>query len=230
MKNIITKTIIKIAILLLLVACSTAKYVPKGKFLLQNVKIKVDDNRVSKSEVSAYLKQKRNSRTFGLVPLYLWIYNMSGADSTKKVNQFLRNLGEAPVVYDSIQTQRTLVQLKRFMENKGFFNATVDKKEIFGSRKVKVEYHITAGQPKIVENFFFEKSQLNEKVIGSRNMKIELADSSALRKILLNEEQKSLLKKGDLLDIDKLKAERERLEDIFKEQGYYNFDKDNIHF
>lgn len=206
------------------------KYVPENKYLLTKANVKIDDRRVSESEAKAFLKQKPNESNLGLYPFYLGIYNLSGADTTKKFNRMLRNLGEAPVIYDSIQTQRTAVQLRRFMENKGFYHAKVEPVVKKKKKKIKVEYAIEANEPKVVEKKFLHKDSLLYKVIGKDNMSIELGDSSVLRKMLIEEDEKSVLKGGDLLDVDKLKKERERLELFYKSKGYYNFDQDNIHF
>lgn len=211
-------------------SCSVTKYVPDDKYLLTKAKVKIDDKRVSESDAKSYLKQKPNSWILGLFPFYLGIYNLSGQDTTKKINRFLRDLGEAPVVYDSIQTQRTELQLKRFMENKGFYNAEVKATEKFGRRKVRVKYEIVANEPKIVANTYRHKDSLLYKVIGRENMRIELDDSTVLRQMFINQKDKSEIREGDLLDVDKLRAERERLEDFYESKAYYNFDKDNIHF
>lgn len=206
------------------------KYVPEDKYLLAKAKVQITDNRVAESEAEAYLKQKPNTRFMGLFPLYLGIYNLSGQDTTRKFNRFLRKLGDAPVLYDSIQTQRTVVQLERFMENKGFYNAKVKVSEKFGERKVKVAYTIEANEPKIIDKTYRHKDSLLYKVIGKENMAIELSDSTILRQMLIDQERKAEIKKNDLLDVDKLKKERERIEDFYKSKGYYNFNEDNLHF
>lgn len=214
-----------------LAACSVTKYVPDDAYLLTKAKVNIDDKRVAESDAEAYLKQKPNGRVMGIFPFYLGIYNLSGRDTTKGINRFLRRLGEAPVVYDSIQTQRTVVQLERFMENKGFYNAKVTAMEKFGKRKAKVKYKIEANEPKIIAKVFRYKDSLQYKVIGRENMDIELADSSILRQMLVEQGgKKSRIRKDDLLDVDKLRAERERLEAFYESKGYYNFDEDNLHF
>lgn len=206
------------------------KYVPKGKYLLTKAKVNIDDKRVADSEAEAYLKQKPNGKLMGLFPFYLGLYNLSGCDTSKGINRFLRKLGEAPIIYDSIQTQRTVVQLKRFMENKGFYNAEVSALEKFGKRKVKVKYKIKANQPKIIDKTFMCKDSLNYKVIGRKNIAIEIEDSTTLRQMLIKGKSKALIKEKDLLDVDKLKKERKRIEAFYKSKGYYNFDEENLHF
>ncbi|PVX52359.1 outer membrane protein assembly factor BamA [Balneicella halophila] len=228
------KKTIKYILLLLSIsfvfACSTTKYVSEDEFLLTKVKIDIDDKRVAESKAEAYVKQKPNNRILGEIPFNVWMYNLSGSDSTKKINRFLRKLGEAPVIYDSIQTHRTLIQLERFMANKGFYDAEIEVRENFSKKKVKVNYIIKANEPKVIANIIRRKDSLLYKVIGKENMRIELPDSSSLRQTLIQQKKKAFIRKNDLLDVDKLKEERERLEALYELQGYFNFDEDNIHF
>ncbi len=215
---------------LILGACSSTKYVPEGRYLLTKAKINVDDKRIVKSEAASYLKQKPNYKVFWGVPLNLWAYDFSGADTTKWINRFFRKLGKAPVLYDSVKTQRTTIQLERFMRNKGFYDARVKTEIKFKKKKAEVVYNITANKPKIIESVSLYKDSLSYKVIGRENMAMELEDSSVLRQMLLDERKKSVIQVNDLLDVDKLKEERERLEKLYDSKGYYNFVKENIHF
>ncbi len=211
-------------------ACSTTKYVPNGKYLLTKTKINIDDNRVFRSDARAYLKQKPNRKVFWIVPLNLWVYDLSGSDTTKWSNRFLRKLGTSPVIYDSVKMQRTAVQLERFMRNKGFYNAKVKTDIKFAKKKVEVAYDITANEPKVIDKISLYKDSLSHKVIGRENMAMELEDSTVLRQMLFKESKKSVIKVNDLLDVDKLQEERERLSTFFESEGYYNFAKENVHF
>ncbi len=214
--------------ILLILGCASTKYVPNGESLLTRVQIHIDDKRVKESEAKVYLKQKPNSKMFGLLPFYLRVYNLSGQDTTKRINRFLREWGEAPVVYDSIQTQRTVVQLKRFMENKGFYKSKVKVVKKHRKKKVRITYEITAHEPKIIGHAYRHRDSLPYKVIGRKNLSVELSDNTPLRQQFIAEGKNAKIQSNDLLDIDKLRAERERMEAIYKSQGYYKFNKDNI--
>lgn len=229
MKNIYKYNILFV-LLLFLGACSVTKYVPDGKYLLKNASVKIDDRRVPTSKAEAYMQQKPNTKSFGLFKTKLRMYNLSGRDEHKGINKFFRNLGEAPVIYDSVKTQVTEVQLKRFMENRGFYNSKVEVRKKNRKKKVEITYHIQAGEPKKITQITRSRDSLNYKVIGRENMKKELLDSSELRQMLIADQKHSVIKKGKLFDIDFLKKERQRLEQIYKEKGYFFFNENNIHF
>ena len=90
---------IGMAVVLLLSSCSTTKYVPKDKYLLDKVSFDGSGNTVNNNDLTKHLRQKPNFKAFGLFRIYLGVYNLSGRDSTKRINRKLRNIGEAPVVY-----------------------------------------------------------------------------------------------------------------------------------
>ena len=83
----------------LLWSCSSTKHVPAGEYLLDNVSIKVEDaDKVSSSELYNYLRQAPTHKVLGGVKVPLATYNMSGSDTTKWYNRWLRRLGQAPVI------------------------------------------------------------------------------------------------------------------------------------
>ena len=53
------------------------------------------------------------------MPLRLSIYNLSGKDTTKWYNRWLRKMGEPPVIYDSILTEAGARQIELALVNKG---------------------------------------------------------------------------------------------------------------
>ena len=84
--------------LLLLHACSPAKLVPEGSYLLDRVEVKSDAKEISKSDLNDYVRQNPNSYVLGMFRMQLGIYNLSGNDSTRWWNRFLRRIGQAPVI------------------------------------------------------------------------------------------------------------------------------------
>ena len=93
------KHIIPFAFILFLTACSSTKYVPDGEYLLDEIKILTDNKEVRASELSSYVRQKPNNKWFNIFKTQLHIYSLSGRDSTKWINQALRRVGDAPVIY-----------------------------------------------------------------------------------------------------------------------------------
>ena len=88
---------------LLLVGCSSTRHVPDGKYLLSKATVTVEGETqgLDATTLHNYLRQQPNQRVLGFAKLSLGVYNMSGNDTTKWWNRWLRNLGQAPVIHDS---------------------------------------------------------------------------------------------------------------------------------
>lgn len=73
--------------------CSSTKHVPQGKYLVDDVNIKIVDNsEVKESELVNYLRQTPNHKVLGFMKLQLATYNISGSDTTKWFNRWVRRL------------------------------------------------------------------------------------------------------------------------------------------
>ena len=90
----------QIAIALLIVSCSSTKYVPDGQYLLNKVKIVSENKSINKETLNSYLRQTPNQRVFSWFRLQLGVYNLSGRDTTSRWNNWLKRAGEKPVIYD----------------------------------------------------------------------------------------------------------------------------------
>lgn len=88
MKERIRK-LLTLTILFSLASCSSTKFVPEGSYLLDEVRIRTDNKDVRPSSLRMYVRQNPNSKWFSLIKTQLYIYNLSGRDSTKW-NRFLR--------------------------------------------------------------------------------------------------------------------------------------------
>ena len=71
------------AITLLIVAgCSSTKYVPEGAYLLDEVNVQSDNKEVKPADLNMFIRQQPNTKWFNLIKTQLYIYNMSGRDTT----------------------------------------------------------------------------------------------------------------------------------------------------
>lgn len=219
-------------------ACSTTKYVPDDEYLLQTATIKVDAKNITYFDLEPYIKQKENFKTFEVFKLPLFMYNLSGKDTTKWVNRVLRSGGEPPVLFDSLQIDRTTSELSRVMYNKGYLDVDVDPIVDLNNKKAKVVYDIKSGAPTTIDNYVinisdtvFPQHVLNRKFRNphyNKSRGINTSDSL----ISINEVIKlgTILKKGDLFDLELLDGERDRITSLFRRHGFYDFNKEYIEF
>ena len=130
-------------------ACSSVKHVPDGKYLLDKVDISADSpDRISTEDLQYFLRQTPNHKVLGFARLQLATYSLSGSDSTRWYNRWLRRIGQAPVIYDSLLTATSARQLRTAMINRGYMDATVEvDTTLRGNKRIGVEYVIHTGHP-----------------------------------------------------------------------------------
>ncbi len=133
----------------LLWSCSTTRHVPDGSMLLDDVRIVVDDTTdVESADLTNYLRQTPNHKVLGFAKLQLATYNLSGRDSSKWYNRWLRRLGQAPVIYDADLTDASRRQLRQALVNMGYMGADVEVDTIArpDKKKISVNYRVHPGQ------------------------------------------------------------------------------------
>jgi outer membrane protein assembly factor BamA len=199
------------ACIFLLASCNSTRFVPEGKYLLNKVSVKTDDKNLKREELKLHIRQKENLRILGVLKFHLGVYNLSSA---KKDNDWLKRIGEAPVLYDEFQAQKSKDQLKIFLKNKGYYNAVVTDSLLINQSKKKLNliFNIKAGKPYRIRNYSYY-----------------IKDKS-LQDILLKDSTNQLLKRNDVFDLDVLNAERQRMATFLKDRGYYKFSEDFISF
>lgn len=192
-------------------SCSTTKYVPEGEYLLDAVRLEVDNKEVKPSMLSPYLRQTPNAKWFSLMKMQLFVYGWSGRDSTKWVNRVLRRLGDAPVIYSAEETERTCREITKVVQNMGYMGVDVESERTVSKRKMKLTYRVKTGRPYIIKSL---QRDIQDEAIGA----------------LLEHDSLSLLHEGMNFDINQLDAERQRIVNLLRDKGYYRFNKDYIHY
>lgn len=196
-------------------SCSSTKHVPEGSLLLDKVSIEVKDrDDIRTDELYNFLRQTPNHKVLGFAKLQLSTYSLSGRDSTRWYNRWLRRIGQPPVIYDRDLTDASVRQLRQALVNRGFMDAVVVPDTISrpGRKKMEVRYDIYAGEPHIVSGIAYE-----------------IADP-AVEEIMKADSAASLVKAGALFDRNALDNERGRITSLLREHGYYGFTREYISF
>ena len=198
---------------LLFCACSETKYVPEGEYLLNHVYVKSEPKTkgVNPSELKSYVRQHGNSRWLSAIKVPLATYSLSGRDTTKWMNRILRSVGEAPVLYDSISTRRSMEDLQAQLVNMGFLRASVDAMTKSKKKKMDVTYLLHPGEPYHI-----------------RNVSYVIQDSLIADLLQLDQPDRRGLKSGMLFNVENLDAERKRITRLLTNMGYYRFNKEYI--
>ena len=204
-----------LVITIMLCACSTTKHVPQDKLLVNKVSINVKDNKEYKgSQLINYLKQLPNHTVLGGMKLQLGLYNLSGKDSTKRINKWLRNMGEAPVIYNQSLTEASKKELRTLFINKGFMGVAIDVDTFINTKKRKIDitYNITTGKPHHIKSISYN------------------IPNDTLRELILADTANSKIKPNTIFDRNLLSSQRDEITKKLREKGYYAFNKEYITF
>lgn len=166
--------------------------------------------------MKGYYKQRPNKRIFGIIRFHLGLHNLSKQGSESGFNEWLRKIGEEPVVYDDFATQRTSQQFKLLLNKKGYWNARVIDSVFLNKKKAEVFYIIETGKAYMINDISYmaEENDPNEK----------------LWDLVLKDTINSLLSPGIYFDQDILQQERERITRLAMDNGYYNFSREFLHY
>ena len=197
---------------LILSSCSASRDMPEGQVMLNKVSVVADGKYpdVNPSQLKNYVRQKGNSRWFSAVKIPLGVYAMAGEDTTKWINRTLRNMGEAPVVYDTLQARLSCENLQRALQNLGYLDSQVELYTEVKGKKLNAVYVLHPGAP-----FFI------------RNVSYVIQDSLIAR-LMAGDVHK--LNQGDKLNVDNLNKERSRITEYLQDNGYFRFHKEFINF
>jgi hypothetical protein len=197
--------------LLVAAGCSSTKYVPEGTYLLDEVNVHSDNKEVKPADLNIFIRQQPNTKWFNLIKTQLYIYNMSGRDTTKWVNRALRRVGDAPVIFDSYETERSRQEVEKAVRNLGYLGASVDAGTRFnGTKKIAVSYDVKTGRAYKV-----------------RSIQYDIPDTT-IWNYMQQDSAATLLSEGMNMDINVLDNERARITTLLQQKGYYRFNKEYI--
>ncbi|MFV0592890.1 MAG: BamA/TamA family outer membrane protein [Draconibacterium sp.] len=200
-----------ILVLLILASCSSTRFVPADKYLLNKVELEVDNPEIDKEEARSFVRQKENYKILGFVKFYLLLYNMS---SKEKTDDWLKRIGEPPQLYDEVMTERSKEQLRQYMDNKGYYRANISSALELKDKpqKATLKFNIEAGDRYTISNvrYHFATPKLEE---------IFKEDSLSLR-----------LKKGAPFDIYSLQKKQEKIVQLYRDKGYFYFSKNQVRY
>ena len=198
---------------MILTGCSATKFVPEGQSMLNSVELKSEPKGFNTARLEPYVRQKSNSKWFSLFKIPLGVYSLAGRDSSKWINRTLKNIGEAPVIFDTLQAQLTCNDLQTAMRNMGYLHADVDLSTHVKGKKLSAVYTLRPGAPYDI-----------------REVSYDIADPR-IDSLLRREDSPSLqIKPGEPFTVERLDTERKRITAFLMDRGFYRFNKDYIRF
>ena len=230
--------------LVVLFACSTTKKVPEGEYLLTKNNFEYDGQKLFPDEVPNYINQKPNKKQVLFLPFGLWMYNAANPKYDSILNEYmtypnemrnqklrdslylkynhpeyvgkslfkqrvLHNLGQPPVILDQGKTENNANAIRKFMVYKGYWDAETQFSHKLDSanKKAQVNYFISPKDATYIDGYYYDIPDQSIKSIYEQNLK------------------KSLVLNKDVLDQTVLEKEVRRINELMKENGYYQFNQ-----
>ncbi|MGH1516843.1 BamA/TamA family outer membrane protein [Chryseobacterium sp. JK1] len=236
----------------LLYACSTTKKVPEGEYLLNKSNFQFGDKKeFFDEELKDYVQQKPNKKQLLFMPLSLTLYNMANPKYDTILNEYmtypremrnqklrdslfikynmkssvgkglffdrlLHSWGTPPVILDQTKSEKSAESIKKRLTYRGFWDADVTYKQILdtASKKAAVNYFIKHNQPTRIKDYYYNIPDQGIKGYYTYNL------------------NRSLIRKGRILDQTVLEREVTRITDLMREFGFYKFNNlnDEVYF
>lgn len=206
-------------------ACHYTKHLTKDQTLVGQSTLTLNTQKPVKykgelkSAIMVYALPKTNTHLLDLdiMPKYkLWKYNnnFQKYKNNPLHEKVIKHKVEPPSLIDTNLINKSMLNMKQFMINQGYFYATVNARIVSTSNpKIQdIEYTIDAGKNYTIDKVTAETDDPNLKFLINKN-----AD-------------KSFIKKGLPFTNFSCGLERERLYKIFRNSGLYDFKMDNISF
>jgi outer membrane protein insertion porin family len=165
-----------------------------------------------KLDLETLLTPTPNSKTLGFRTKLRFHYKAQ-REKPGFVSKYLnRKFGESPVYFSSVDPDRTVKLLENRLENHGFFHSRISFSVKESKNLTSVDYTVKAGAPYL----------LNKLELDTISLPIHEEIQKSLSNTLLDSDQR--------FDLDIMKAERNRIDDYLKKNGYYNFNANFLIF
>lgn len=198
--------------LMFFVSCSPAKRISDGHYLYNKSKIEIEKKKIDQATLKKYQRVSTNKRILG-VRFHLFLFNLASPERDGFPHSWFRKIGEAPVIYDSILIGQNSKNYTKYIADKGYNNVQVNERHVKkGKKKINVIYEFDLGEPTIINSLTYS------------------FEDTSIRKHVYYDTAFSLIKAGGALDKPLMQAERQRIETLLKNQGYYKFSKEYIYY
>lgn len=245
MKLTQTKILIILTLSIIAQSCSSVKNLEEGQQLVVNEVFVKNKQNAQQEPISILSNTPVNKKIFG-IPIELHLYNLATVNPERKFNQWLnkrpkrkkrlekwlspkqvnqlkkyklnfnqwlKKTGEAPSLVEEIKINETEARLKQYYQNLGYFTTkTSTKIDSISPNKASITYNIETGPE-------FTLGEIS-RVIASKDI-----DS-----LYLANKGFSFINEGEPFVVEKFDDERERLINLFRDNGIYNFQQRSIRF
>ncbi|WP_110834379.1 translocation and assembly module lipoprotein TamL [Pedobacter nutrimenti] len=191
-------------IILFVTACSSTKYIQDYQAIVKKVEI---DSIPKKMQEEAYTYVQKDIRPAPKLGVNVGLYNLFyGLFKTKSV-------GNPAPLLDSTLVEISRSQIEKFLKSKGYFNAKVNSSITVKKQRAQVYFKADTGKGFFISkiNYDFEDPKIKDLYFSRKQGLTHLKD-------------------GMRYDEDSLSYERDKIYEIAKQNGYFDFLKPYIRY
>ena len=209
--------VFSVVLIVMLAGCTAMRLVPENKVLYAGSDIdlvpegKVTAKKQIKELLDANILPKPNTSILGMRP-GLWFFYKAGTPEKKGLRSFMKNkLGQAPVYMEDIDAEQIAGVLEAHLINNGFFHANVTSEVSIEGKKGTVVYTAHVQRPYRIRDITFPR------------MDTLFTNIDSVR-------EDSYIKANQRYNLERLKAEQERIEQALENLGFFYFDDRHLIF
>lgn len=215
------------AVAVVVAACSTTSAIPDGEQLYTGMKPTKYENyeknshsAATQEELEYVLAAKPNASLLGSstfrspFPVGLWIWNAFSNDSTGLGRWMTKAFGTKPVLMSYVNPDLRMSVGENMLRKRGYFNGKIsyEKLQNDNPRKCKIAYKVDMGHLWTVDSVCY--------------VNFPGAADSVINSTI----DEAYIKKGDPFDVSTLDSERQRITNLFRDNGYYFYEKNDASY
>ena len=215
-----TAIVVLFVLTAMLSACSTTSALPEGEQLYTGMTPTEYTNYTKNAhfnavqeELDIVLATKPNASLFGSpslkspFPVGLWIWNAFSPDTTKFGRWITRVFGSRPITLSNVSPDLHATVGKNLLNKRGYFNNKITHELVPQSnkKKIKLKYTVNMGHLWTIDSLQYVNfpPDIDSLIQASR--------------------PNAIIKNGDAFDVATLEQERQRLTNLFRNNGYYYY-------
>ena len=184
-----------------------------GKLFYDSAKVndRLEEKEAELQEIRASLEEVPNDRK--LVKRRDKVQTkIQDLEKLKEYGNFLMRTGNPVTILDSAETEKTVTEIDNYLYNKGFLESEVSFEIITKKKKANVIYTLVEREPYLLDSIYTN------------------SDNEGILTLINASSDETLIHQGENYDQSNFIKERERLEELLKNNGYYMFTKSFIDY
>ena len=176
------------------------------KFLNKKAILEEEKNNLLKLAEEGVIERKQRKRLDKIMS------NLTSIEKKLEFGNFFMRTGNPRVIFDSVKTEESRKQITYYLYNNGFFDAETDFEVIKEKNRARVKYFVAEKKPYFIDSFYTR------------------SDDEAIYFLLENNSKSSNIKVNGIYEQNSISKERQRIEDLLKENGYYTFSRSYVEY